>query len=244
MESSPKLYIGRLKLFHMADASQHINIIYQFTIFLIFFVALLFYIFIYRFSLALRNAMIQEEKAKQDLIINAYRLEKIELERSHLAAQNRVEEEVRLRLEQEVQIKNQELVSFTMLLHNQTKTLERIEKDLVQLQIPSTEKQRQLEEIKKVIRQQTSPLTEWEQFRLQFEKVHPGFFTHISKNFQDLTQNDLRHCAYIRMGMSTKEIARLFNINPSSVQINRVRLKKKLNLSSEVDLIQFISHLK
>lgn len=64
------------------------------------------------------------------------------------------------------------------------------------------------------------------------------------ESFQDLSQNDLRHCAYIRMGMSTKEIARLFNINPTSVQINRVRLKKKLKLGPAEDLIHYIAHLK
>lgn len=228
----------------MQELNQHAHIIYQFSILLIFVVALLFYIFIYRFSYALRSSMVKEEKAKQDLIINAYKLEKIELERSHLAAQNRVEEEIRLRLEQEVHLKNQELVSYTNLLHNQTITLERIEKEFTQLQSTNSDRQKAWMDIRKIIRQQTNPLTEWEQFRLQFEKVHPGFFTSMMKSYKNLSQNDLRHCAYIRMGMSTKEIARLLNINPTSVQINRVRLKKKLNLEADIDLISFITHLK
>ncbi|MBK8505824.1 MAG: hypothetical protein IPL46_28700 [Saprospiraceae bacterium] len=58
----------------------------------------------------------------------------------------------------------------------------------------------------------------------------------MERLFPNLTQNDLRHCAYIRMRLSTKEIAELMNVNPTSVQIARVRLKKKMGLPEEIDL--------
>jgi hypothetical protein len=73
-----------------------------------------------------------------------------------------------------------------------------------------------------------------------FEEVHPDFFSKLKKAHPALSSNDIKHCACIKMNFETKEIARFFNIKASSVQIGRVRLKKKMNLSDEVDLRSYI----
>ena len=80
----------------------------------------------------------------------------------------------------------------------------------------------------------------WEGFKIQFQKVHPDFFNSLLKIQANLTQNELRMCAYIKMNMSTKEIANILNISDRSIQTSRYRLKKKLNLSQEIDLTTYI----
>lgn len=77
---------------------------------------------------------------------------------------------------------------------------------------------------------------------MYFNQVHHGFIERLNQNFPSLTNHDLRHCSYIRMNLSTKEISRLLNINPTSVQKSRVRLKKKLNLGQDEDLYEFLLH--
>ncbi|MEJ5244787.1 MAG: PAS domain-containing protein [Bacteroidota bacterium] len=84
------------------------------------------------------------------------------------------------------------------------------------------------------------PERDWEITKKHFEAVHKNFFTNLKKKFPNLTQNELRHCAYIRMNYTTKEIARILNVAPSSVQKARLRLKKKLKLNSHQDLYLFI----
>lgn len=81
---------------------------------------------------------------------------------------------------------------------------------------------------------------DWKMFVANFEEVHPGFFSRLKKTHPLLSSNDIKHCACIKMNFGTKEIARFFNIKASSVQISRVRLKKKMNLPDSIDLRTYI----
>jgi PAS domain S-box-containing protein len=81
---------------------------------------------------------------------------------------------------------------------------------------------------------------DWKMLIANFEEVHPGFFSRLKKTHPMLSLNDIKHCACIKMNFDTKEIARFFNIKVPSVQIGRVRLKKKMNLPDSVDLRSYI----
>jgi PAS domain S-box-containing protein len=81
---------------------------------------------------------------------------------------------------------------------------------------------------------------DWKMLIANFEEVHPGFFSRLQKTHPLLSSNDLKHCACIKMNFGTKEIARFFNIKDSSVQISRVRLKKKMRLNDDTDLRGYI----
>jgi len=81
---------------------------------------------------------------------------------------------------------------------------------------------------------------DWNKMISQFEKVYPGFFVKLLNEFPKLTVNDLKHCACIKMNFDTKETAQFFNVKTTSVQIARVRLKKKLLISEDQDLRSFI----
>ena len=82
------------------------GVIYQITILIIFVVALLFFIFMYRYSVALRKSIIEEEEAKRLLTLNSFKLEKSVLENQKLEATQRMQHERNLRLEQEVVLRN------------------------------------------------------------------------------------------------------------------------------------------
>ena len=77
---------------------------------------------------------------------------------------------------------------------------------------------------------------DWKLLVTNFEEVHPGFFSRLKKMYPKLSPVDIKHCTCIKMNMDTKEIARFFNIKVTSVQIARVRIKKKMNLPETVDL--------
>jgi len=81
---------------------------------------------------------------------------------------------------------------------------------------------------------------DWKMFIANFEEVHPGFFSRLKKTHPLLSSSDIKHCACIKMNFDTKEIARFFNIKASSVQISRVRLKKKMRLPDSADLRSYI----
>lgn len=79
-------------------------------------------------------------------------------------------------------------------------------------------------------------------FDQYFVKVHPEFYQKLMADFPNLTQNELRLCAYLKMNLNTKDIAAICNITPESARVARSRLRKSLNLvDSSVDLVSFLS---
>ncbi len=78
-------------------------------------------------------------------------------------------------------------------------------------------------------------------FDLQMNELHQELFKKLKQRFPDLSGNDLRLCAYLKIGLNSKEIADMLNIQPSSSYISRSRLRKKLKLSPEEDLYDFLN---
>ena len=72
------------------------------------------------------------------------------------------------------------------------------------------------------------------------QQVHPRFFEKLQSNFPDLTPNELKLCAYTRINLSNKEIARLLDVNSSSVEMARYRMKKKVGLEGQTTITDFI----
>jgi tetratricopeptide (TPR) repeat protein len=95
--------------------------------------------------------------------------------------------------------------------------------------------------ILKIVSQNTENQHEWDTFKIHFEQVHPQFFTILSQLAPNLTQLELRQCAYIKINLSPKQVGNLLNITPDAVKKARMRIKKKLNLSAEDSLSKFIT---
>jgi len=145
----------------------------------------------------------------------------------------------------EIDEKNRELVTL-VISENQrktafdelTKTIESISKKQSVDTIQSS-----LLHLKRNLEQKAQISNKWESFKIHFEKVHPDFFNTLKSIQPKLTQSELRMCAYIKMNLTSKEIANLQNISTRSIQTSRYRLKKKLGLNEESNLITYISNL-
>ena len=81
---------------------------------------------------------------------------------------------------------------------------------------------------------------DWEYFASHFDKVHSDFLLALKEHYPNLTSNELKLSAYLRMNLSTKEVAQLMNISVRGVEISRYRLRKKLGIPTEVNLFQFL----
>jgi DNA-binding CsgD family transcriptional regulator len=80
----------------------------------------------------------------------------------------------------------------------------------------------------------------WNDFDLYFESVNKNFYTRLKQTYPDISANDLKICALIKLNLSIKEMASILNISPDSVKTARYRLRKKLQLSTEENLTGFI----
>jgi AraC family transcriptional regulator, chitin signaling transcriptional activator len=80
-------------------------------------------------------------------------------------------------------------------------------------------------------------------FEIQMDELHQELFRKLKEQFPALSGNDLRLCAYLKVGLNSKEIADILNIQPSSSYISRSRLRKKLNLKPDEDLYDFLNRI-
>lgn len=83
----------------------------------------------------------------------------------------------------------------------------------------------------------------WDTFKLHFERVHPQFFSMLKKMYPRLTDNELRLCAYIRIGLSNKQIAQMLLVQSKAVIQARYRLKKRMNLPEAASVSDFLVNL-
>ncbi|HTJ49271.1 MAG TPA: LuxR C-terminal-related transcriptional regulator [Cyclobacteriaceae bacterium] len=81
---------------------------------------------------------------------------------------------------------------------------------------------------------------DWEQFQFHFDRVHGDFSNRFKVAFPLLSPQEIKLSAYLRMNLSSKEIAQLLNISVRGVEISRYRLRKKLNLDRNRNLQDFI----
>ena len=80
-------------------------------------------------------------------------------------------------------------------------------------------------------------------FNANIESLNDSFFLKLNDKYPKLSKNDKRLCALLRLNLSSKEIASIQNISPNSVDVNRYRLRKKLDIDSETDLSEFLNAL-
>lgn len=180
----------------------------------------------------------QRRKFEQEEALIKY-LHELELE-------NNEKEIVKLkndRLETEVLYKNKELASMTMHLYKRGRLLGKIKEELSSAvkNLDAKEDKADFNKLLKMVVEEEKRGEDWEQFALHFDQVHNQFLKKIKTAYPELTSTDLKICAYLKMNLSSKEMAQLLSITLKGVEIARYRLRKKLNLSSGVSLTDFIN---
>ena len=138
-------------------------------------------------------------------------------------------------LRQDIENKNSELAISTMSLIRKNEFLRSIKKELQYI-----EKSPKTKSVIKIIDKNLNNNNDWEFFQEAFNNADKDFLKKIHGLHQTLTPNDLRFCAYLRLNLSSKEIAPLLNISYRSVEIKRYRLRKKMNLPHEKSLVEYI----
>lgn len=83
----------------------------------------------------------------------------------------------------------------------------------------------------------------WTEFEVRFQQVHNDFYTKLNERFPNLSANEKRLSAFLRLNMSTKEISAITYQSPNSITVARSRLRKKLGLDTDENLISFLETL-
>lgn len=173
---------------------------------------------------------------------------RVYLERREMALQQKVlasEGEIlklkNEKLESEVETKNNELMSKAVQMAHKNEILIGFKEQLEDARnATDLEKARLLRGLKNKIETEIQGEESWAQFNLYFDQVNQNFTNELLKKHANLTQNDLRICALTRLNLSTKEIAALLNISAKGVQQSRYRVKKRMELTEENDLYEYL----
>lgn len=192
----------------------------------------LFYLILALLAAAFTGVTAYQVYKRQQLRINAKNKQlEIEQKEKELAELNLKNQELK---NEEL---NKELLSFTITTTQKNQLLQDISEELNNLQETDP---KQVRKVKHIIQTALGSEEEWQEFKTRFEQVHQSFFDNIKADYPQLSANDLRLCAFIKLNLSSKQIASLLNIAPSSVDISKYRLKKKLGLEKEDNITDCI----
>lgn len=131
-------------------------------------------------------------------------------------------------------MKNEQLLQYSEIISHKNEFLNKLKLGLEKMR--NSEAKRWVNMISKEVNNEKKEFL----FHKLFSEVHQDFIGRITSEYPSLTNNDIRILSFIRTNLDKKEICNLMNITPRSLDTNRYRLKKKLNLDSEIDLNQFI----
>lgn len=178
-----------------------------------------------------KNRQMEEQKA--GFLLEAHEKEK---EIIQLRADN---------LQFELKSKSQELANTVMNLVRKNEILTEINLDLQKsCTADSLENARgRLRKLQLKIKENIEHDDDWSKFEENFDTVHDNFMKHLSERFPQLSKNEKKLCAYLRLNLVSKDIAPLLNISVRGVEISRYRLRKKMNLPRDVNLTEFLQHL-
>lgn len=138
--------------------------------------------------------------------------------------------------------KDKELANTTMVNIQTSRLLVAFRNDLKKLtqELGSHQAANQVNTIIRKITRIIDSDKQWEVFETHFESVHEEFLKRLKENYPDLSPRELKLCAYLRLNISSKEIANLMDISVRGVEISRYRLRKKLQLEHDRNLTEFI----
>ncbi|OHX64569.1 tetratricopeptide repeat protein [Flammeovirga pacifica] len=204
------------------------NILIGVLIFMILFIVIS--VLLYRMQmLKAINAKQNEEKAKMEKEL----METVQL---------RIEEHNQA-LQSDVAFKDKELTTNVMHLMQKNELINNVSEQLMQLDDPqmNADSRKKIRSI--VYNLQTSGSDEiWKELEVRFEQVHHHFFDQLQQEFPNLTPNEKKLCAFLKLNLSTKDISNITHQSVKSIQVARYRLRKKLGLiNSDIDFQTFLS---
>ena len=179
-------------------------------------------------TIELQRLLLEEEKREKDQIINEMEKEKLQTDLQH---------------------KTQEVTGYILNINKKNEIFDKVKKE-AELVLKAIDNKDNISKMRKrisdmivVINNDMSHDEDFDVFKSNFDIVHSDFFKALEQKYPQLTKKDKVLCAYIKMGLLSKEIAPLLNISVRGVEINRYNLRKKMDLNRNVNLNEHIDSL-
>ena len=151
-------------------------------------------------------------------------------------------QEETVRLGSELDNRNRELVVKSMAIAQNNERITDIIDELQQIRNDKSNLDKHLGAMISTLRHNVT-VESWEEFQLRFEHVHPDFYQKLEHRFPDLSSGEKKLCALLYLNLSTKEISSITNREAASIDVSRSRLRKKLGLTRDSNLVRFLAEL-
>lgn len=161
-----------------------------------------------------------------------------------MEAVKELEQRTRQRLQSQIISKDRELVSFLLQLSQKNELLSKVANHIKKLERNNTaSNQKQVNQLLELLEDDSNTNLDWALVENQVEKIHPGFTNRLHTRHPGISAKEKKLCTYLRLGLSSKDISGLLNMAPKSVEIARVRLRKKMKLSSKTRLANYLNQI-
>lgn len=137
----------------------------------------------------------------------------------------------------EVELNKKELTLTALQLMEKDKLLGEIKDDLEKIQKDKNDVS--INKIRSTI--QVNSKKKWEEFEARFVQINNSFYESLNKKHNNLSRNELKLCALVKLNFSSKEMADILGVSPESINKARYRLRKKLNLTRDENLVSYIT---
>lgn len=160
-----------------------------------------------------------------------------------LAAQMKALEHERTQIKTALAYKEKELTNFALHLVQKNEFIEHIEQSLQEVTASNSEERKKIREIIVELRQNQLIGNEMNQFHQRLNEINGQFFLQLEQTYPQLTKNEKQLAALLRLDLSTKEIATLNRVTEQAVKMSRHRMRKRLNIDSQVNLNAFFKEI-
>lgn len=158
-----------------------------------------------------------------------------------LSEEKEIENRAKWRIKSKLENKEREAISFLLQLSQKNELLAFVRKQLKKLgSADNQQAQKEINALINVLENIPVSSVDWDAVVQQLENLHPGFLERLKVKHPNLTPKEKKLCSYLRLGLSSKEIAGLQNIQAKSIEVSRGRLRKKLKLNSEIRLKDYL----
>ena len=175
-------------------------------------------------------------------LANLKRKEEAQREAERIAEQQRLQQLKSEMLEVELKNKSNELTLQTTALVKRNEAIQSFLKELDEQKSTLGDRypNKLYNRLRKLMEDGLNDQADWLQFESYFNNAHHNFMERLRQRYADITMGDLRLCCLLRMNLSTKEIASLLNVSVRAIEIRRYRLRKRLMLESDTNLVDFL----
>ena len=143
-------------------------------------------------------------------------------------------------LQEQVRLQNEELLGITKTMLYKNRLMNKLDAEILKISENKLMPAANLRGLRLIVEKNKNPEEEWKIFEMSFNSTYNNYLVNLSNRFPALTTSDLKLAAYIRMNVSSKEIASLLNISLKSIEMARYRLRKKLEIDHEQNLTAFL----